>query len=198
MIAWRWAFAGLVSVSIAAPAIAGGTCDTCVRREVTPPLMVDTPHHTVVRPGWRTRQYVPAQVSTVRENIIVRPAHVVARHVPAHVGVVHERVQVTPARRVAARSYDAYGNQIICDRTVGPEYATVARHVVVPARIEHVTVPAEVRTVTRRVVTRPAHVVTHEMPPEIHTFPRRTLLQGPTERWVPTAQWQPHQPNFTW
>ncbi len=198
MFVYRWALPGLVAVSIATPVLAGGTCDTCVRREVTPPLMVDSPHHTLVRPGWRTREYVPARIATVRENIIVRPAQVVARHVPAHIGVVHDRVQVVPARRVAAHSYDAYGNQVVCCRTTGPEYATVARHVVVPARVEYATIPAEIRTVTRLVVARPAHVATHEVPPEIHTFPRRTLIQGPMERWVPTAQWRPHQPNFTW
>jgi histidinol dehydrogenase len=173
-------------VASASPAFAGGTCETCFRREVRPALYATAYAPVVVRPGYTVAERVPARVAAVREHVVVAPERVVARRTPDTVGVVHETVQVAPARRVRELSYDAHGRQVVCDRTVGPQYGVVARHVVVPGRTEHVVVPAQVATVTRHVVTRPAHTVYRDVPPEVHSVPRRVLVRPASEHWVPT------------
>jgi hypothetical protein len=193
-----YALVGLGLAGLTAPAVAGGTCERCFRREVTPATYTTVHENVVVRPARTVRHVIPAEVGVVHQHVRVRPAHTVARHVPAQVGVVHERVQVAPARRVQTRSHDAHGNLVVCEKTLAAQYGTVARHVVVaPARVEHVHVPAEYATVARRVVTRPAQVVHHTIPAEVHQVPRTVQVAPASERWVPHHRhhgFHPHQP----
>lgn len=173
------------ALPLATPALAGGHCETCFRREVTPPRL-GVVHETVqVRPAMVVAQPVPAEIGVVRETVQVRPAHVVAHPVPARFATVHQTVQVAPATRVLTRSYDAHGREVICQTTQPARYGTVARTVMTRAPgVVHQVVPAQYATVERHVVTRPAGVVHHVVPARYGTVARTVVVAPGSERWV--------------
>lgn len=176
------------AIVITAPAFAGGHCDTCFRREVTP-AQYGVVHQTVqVAPARIVVQHHPAQIGVVHQTVQVRPAHVVTHRVPAQYGVVHETVQVAPATRGWVTRRDPFGREIICNVTHPARYATIARTVVTrPEKVMHQVVPAQYATLARTAVVRPETVRHHVIPPQYATVARTVQVAPASERWVQVA-----------
>lgn len=177
----------------ATPALAGGACETCYRREVRPAQYGVVQETVQTRPAQTVAYRVPAQLGVVHQTVEISPAATIARRIPAQYGVVHEQVQVAPATRGWTTSYDAHGRQILCDTTTPARYGTVARQVLVrPEQIVHQTIPAQYGTVARTVVVRPESVVAAQIPAQYGVVSRTVQVAPATEAWVPVGRTHGH------
>ncbi|MGL4241501.1 MAG: hypothetical protein ACRCTI_10365 [Beijerinckiaceae bacterium] len=169
-----------------ATAQAGGGCQNCYQKVVTPPVYRTVAEPVVVRPAHTIAHTTPAQYGVVHEKVVVRPAQTVARHVPAEMGTVAETVMIAPARKEWQVTVDAHGRKIGCWVKIPAQYATQHRTVVVrPAQTYHETIPAQYATQARHVMVRPAQVH-HQMVPAQYGVQHRTEMVSPG-----AAHWQP-------
>ena len=116
----------------------------------------------VVREASERLEVVPATYEMVTERVLMKPASKRLVTVPAEFENVSEQVLVKAAHTVWKKGrgplqrLDNSTGEIMCLVEVPAEYKTVTRRVVkTPATTREVEVPAEYKTVTRRVMKTP-------------------------------------------
>ena len=156
------------------------------------PATFKTVQEKVVAQEASTRlEVIPATYKTVEERILVKPASKRVETVPAKFKTVTERIKVRdaytawkPGGNVIAVGSNALGGTILQNRTsstgevmclveVPAEYRTVSKRVqVAPAQTREIEIPAQYRTVTRRVVDQPARTREVAIPAKFKTVTR--------------------------
>lgn len=148
-------------------------------------------------------QTIPASFSTVSEQVVVTPARTKTVEVPAVYETVSERVKVRdayttwkPGGRIYAVGESALGgtilsnqqssNGVMCLVEIPAEYKTVTKRVLVsPATTRTETIPAVTKTVERRVVASPEQIKTIPVPAEFKTVEVRVIDQPASVRNIP-------------
>lgn len=134
-------------------------------------------------------EVIPATYKTVTERVLVKPAGKRVTTVPAQYKTVTERIKVRdaytawkPGGNVIAVGSNALGGTILQNRTsttgevmclveVPAEYRTVSKRVQVsPAQTRETEVPAVYKTVKKRVVDQPARTREVTVPAHYHTI----------------------------
>ena len=151
-------------------------------RHVVPAVYGWAERQVLVAPARVDRHVVSATYRSVTETEVVTPATVRVEHIDAVYDTVNEQVVARPAHTEWRRTLvgpggalppgarmDATG-EMICLVEIPAEYRTVQRRVVrEPARTIETPVPAITRTVTRQVVDRPEQVTEVQIPAEYRT-----------------------------
>ena len=133
-------------------------------------------------------EVIPATYKTVEERILVKPASKRVETVPAKYKTVTERIKVRdaytawkPGGNVIAVGSNALGGTILQNRTsstgevmclveIPAEYRTVSKRVqVAPAQTREIEIPAQYRTVKKRVVDQPARTREVAIPAKYRT-----------------------------
>ena len=133
-------------------------------------------------------EVIPATYKTVEERILVKPASKRVETVPAKYKTVTERNKVRdaytawkPGGNVIAVGSNALGGTILQNRTsstgevmclveIPAEYRTVSKRVqVAPAQTREIEIPAQYRTVKKRVVDQPARTREVAIPAKYRT-----------------------------
>ena len=95
---------------------------------------------------------VQVRYKLVSHSVLVRPARRIAHRTRAITRRVAETVMVRPARRIWTIYHDAHGNKIGCWKDKPARFSTRYRTVLVrPAGVRYSVIPAQYRTVTRKV-----------------------------------------------
>lgn len=131
-------------------------------------------------------QIIPAKYGTTTERVLVKAEGERLETIPAKYEMRSERILVSPAKKVwkrgdvggaEARRVDADGG-VLCLVEVPAQYKTVTRRVEIePASTRSVKVPAEYKTITKRVVVEPAKAVEVAIPAEYKTVQVREVVK---------------------
>ncbi|NNG15348.1 MAG: peptidoglycan-binding protein [Gemmatimonadales bacterium] len=133
---------------------------------------------------------IPARYETVTERVLVKEASSRLVVVPAQYGTETERVLVKAAYTTwkkgtgPIQKVDQATGEIMCLVEVPAEYKTVTRRVVkTPATTREVTIPAEYQTVTVRKQAEPAREVRTTIPAEYQTITKTELVSEGHLEW---------------
>ena len=132
---------------------------------------------------------IPAKYGWEEEKVLVREASTKLVEQPAVYQNVEEKVLVRDAYttwkkgRGPIERIDNATGEIMCLVEVPAQYKTVVKRVVkTPASVREVAIPAEYKTVKRRVVVEPAKTVTVDIPAQYNTVKVRKLVNKASER----------------
>lgn len=148
---------------------------------------------------------IPAQYQTVSEQVLVEDEKIESVVIPAQFETVEERILVRdeyetwkPGAGLFGRGEGAGGDgavsptgEILCRVLVPAQYRTVTRRVMVqPERTEERVIPARFDTVQKRVVVEPPQVVERVVPAQFNTVRVRRMVEPPREERivVPASQ----------
>jgi len=159
------------------------------RIEVEPARYETIEERVLVKEASSRLELIPARYETVEERVLVEPASTRLEEVPAVYGYEEERVLVKPAHTIWKKGRgpiekvdDATG-EIMCLVEVPAEYKTVKRRVEKePASTRSVTIPAKYQTVQKRVMSTPPSTRSITIPAEYKTVQVRRLVEPPKER----------------
>lgn len=159
------------------------------RVNVVPATFKQVQERILVSEASTRLEVIPATYKTVEERILVKPASKRVETVPAKYKTVTERIKVRdaytawkPGGQVIAVGSNALGGTILQNRTsstgevmclveIPAEYRTVSKRVqVAPAGTREVTIPAKYRTVTKRVVDQPSRTREVVIPAKYRTI----------------------------
>ena len=129
-------------------------------------------------------EVIPAQYEWVEEQVLVRPAYErVVDLQPAQYRWVEEKVLVKPASKVwkpgrgPVERVDSATGEIMCLVEVPAEYKTVRRRVVdTPPSTRTEQVPAEYKTIKRQELVSEARMVKQQVPAEYETVRKQKLV----------------------
>lgn len=179
------------------------------RRLITSPPVYETQTEKVLLKEASTRIVpVPAVYETVSEQILVKPASVKKIEVPAVYETLTERILVKPesgrweAKRVGDGGYSSAGSAastggayydcysdnpndcvVKCWVKVPAEYRTVEKRVLkTPATTKDVEIQAEYKTVSKQVVKTPATTKVVEIAAEYQTVSKQVLTKAADTR----------------
>lgn len=136
-------------------------------------------------------EVIPATYKTVTERVMVQPEQTSLIATPAKYETRSERVLVKQAfttwkkGRGPVEKLDQATGEIMCLVEVPAEYRTVTKRVQVTApSTREVTKPAVYRTVTRRVVDRPASTRTVAIPAKYSTIKVQKVISPASQRTI--------------
>ena len=139
-------------------------------------------------------EVIPAKYGWVEEQVLVKAASSRLEQVPAQYEWQEEQVLVKPAHTVwkagkgPIQKVDSATGEIMCLVEVPAEYKTVRRKIqVAPPTTREIAIPAEYKTVKRQVVTTPASTRTIEVPAKYSTVEVRQLVEPAREQRTPIA-----------
>lgn len=165
--------------------------EASTRVEVVPAVYEMVEETITVKEPSERLEVVPAQFKTVDERVIVEPAREdVVIDEPVY-ETVTERVLVKPAHttwkpgRGPIERIDNATGEIMCLVEVPAEYKTVSKRVLkTPAQRRAVTIPAKYDTITKQVMVTPETTRTVTIPGEYRTVTKRVMVEPPRERVV--------------
>lgn len=153
------------------------------RIEVVPATYKYVEETVLVQEESTRLEVIPAIYKTVTERILVEPEKTIVRQVPAEFESVQERILVKPAYttwkkgRGPMERLDASTGEIMCLIEVPAEYKTVQKKVVkTAARTVQETIPAKYDTVSRKVVDVAASTREIVIPAQYDTVKVRKLV----------------------
>jgi len=134
----------------------------------------------------------PAVYDWVEEKVVIEPAaERIVTHPPVY-DTVTEKILVKPAYttwkkgRGPIEKVDNATGEIMCLVEVPAEYKTVKKRVLVePARTETVSIPPKYKTIKKKVMVQPPKVVKKEIPPEYKLVKVKKMVNPPQTRRVP-------------
>ena len=176
--------------------------DASEKIDVIPATYKSSKQRVLVREASTRLEVVPATYKTIQERVLVRPAGEKVVQVPAEYKTVTERVLDKPAYTMWKRSTGtSYGSgaaqagaaaqierfetagynvldsrvestgEVMCLVEVPATYRTISKKVLVrPASTQSVVIPAEYRTITKEVIDRPATTREVTIPAEYKTI----------------------------
>lgn len=168
------------------------------RMQVQPAQYQRSREMVTVQDAYERMEIVPATFKTVREQVMVRPATTRYVTTEPEYETVSEKIMVRPARQVWKKGrgpierIDHATGDIMCLVEEPAQYKTITRRVLRrPAEAREVQVPAEYRTVTRRVIDQPAQVRRVTIPAETRQVEVQRMVAPPrVERIQVPAEYQ--------
>ncbi len=161
------------------------------RVEIIPAKYEWDEQEIVIKEASARLEIVPAQYQTRTETVTVEPAREEMRIIPAQYETVEERVKVRDAYTTWKKGsgpitrVDAATGEIMCLVEVPAEYRTVTRRVMKSApRTERIKIPAKTRTIERQVVVRKATTRSVPIPAETQTVRYQKMVTPPREEKV--------------
>ncbi len=165
------------------------------RVEVIPAKYEWAEEQVLVREASERIEVVPAEYGYAEEQVLVKPASTRLVEVPAEYGWEEERILVKPAHQIWKKGrgpierVDHGTGEILCLVEVPAEYRTVRKKVVKsPATTRTVEIPAEYKTVRKKVVKKPATTRTITIPAEYNTVKVRKMVSPPQEKRIPIPE----------
>lgn len=172
------------------------------RIEVIPATYEAVTERVLVREASERLEVVPATYRNVTETIVVEPARTELRTIPAKYETRTERVLVREGYTTWKKGSGPIGGalgggtitdtrgtstgEIMCLVEVPPEYRTVTKKVLVrPASTTPINTAAKTRSVTRRVVATPATTRAVPIPAKYDTVSVRKQVRPAAERRIP-------------
>lgn len=171
--------------------------EASARLEIIPAKYETVSERVLTREASSRLEVVPARYQTVEERIQVQPESTRIEEIPASYKTVTDRILVSPARTewkrgTAARLTDI-GNvvdsretdtgEIMCLVEIPAQYRTVDRKVVdQPARTREIKVPAQYKTVKKTVLVEPAATREVKIPAEYGTVKVTRLVTPASDR----------------
>jgi hypothetical protein len=155
------------------------------RLEVIPATYKNVTETIEVRPASSRIEPVPATFEDVTERVLVREAYTTWKRGSAYLSKAKE-VKTSAGRAVSGKAQaQGLGDDVLCLVEIPAEYKTVTRRVEkTPATTRETPIPGETQTVTRRVVDREATTREIEIPAEFQTVTRRVVDTPATTREV--------------
>ena len=133
-------------------------------------------------------EVIPPKYGWAEERVLVKEASEKLVTVPAVYDTVQEKILVRPAYttwkkgRGPIEKIDEATGEIMCLVNVPAEYRTVTKRVLkTPETTKTVTIPAEYRTVKKRVVVEPAKTRTATVPAEYQTVRVNKMIKPASE-----------------
>jgi len=188
----------------------------CYARVVSPPRFETRTEKVLAKAETERIEIIPARYETVEEQLLVKPAgKKIAEIIPPVYRVVEDRVIVKgPSEKIEEipavyqivedtqlvkpattewkkgrgpiEKYDGLTGEIMCLVTVPAEYRTVKKRVVVtPAQIKRTPIPAEYGTIQRQELVKPAEVREVETPAEYKTVRTQRMVSPAQEERIP-------------
>ncbi len=164
---------------------------SCYARVLIPAQFKTTSETVVKREAGEKIEIIPARYQTVKEQVLVSEASQRLETIPAKFGYVEEKVMVVPATQrmvevPATQRIDEATGEIMCLVDVPAEYRTVTKRVVkTPATTRMIEKPAEFKTVKKRVMTEAPQTRMVEIPAEYKTIQVTKLVTPTQEKRVP-------------
>ena len=161
------------------------------RLEVIPATYKTVTERVLVKPASTRLETVPATYKTESERILIKPAHTVwkrgtgrsVRGASGFGGASQQAERFEGKKIVATRVEDT--GEVMCLVEVPAEYKTISRRVMVtPPTTREVEIPAEYKTVTRRVVDQPATTRQVTIPAEYKTVTTNKLVSPASTRTI--------------
>lgn len=144
--------------------------------------------------GKKIVEIIPAIYKTVEEAVVVKAASEKIEQTPAVFRVVEETQLIRPATtewkkgRGPIEKYDGLTGEIMCLVTVPAEYRTVKKRVVAsPAEVKRIPVAAQYGTVLRQELLKPAQVREVETPAEYKVVRTLKMVKPAEEKRIPIA-----------
>ncbi len=161
----------------------------CYTRVYIPPTYESTSERVLKRPASEKVEIIPAKFETVEERVLVKEESEKIEVVPATFKEVEERVLVKPETEELAAvqaEYEDVKEQVL----VQPAYVTWKKGRGPIEKVDETTgeimclieVPAEYKTVTKRVSKKPAAVTTVKKPGEYKAVKKLVIDQPATTR----------------
>lgn len=160
--------------------------DSEVRLDVTPAEFKRGFKQVVTREGTKTFRVEPATYKEIEERVLVKPETTRLVVEPAQYEEVQEevllepaRTELEPCRTSGAAAYGASSAVLgFCAREIPARTKTVSvTRLVKPETTRTEVIPAEYKTVTRKVIDKPAQVVPVKVDDEIDTLEVAELVE---------------------
>lgn len=163
------------------------------RIEIIPARFETVEEKVLVKPaGKKIVEIIPAVYKTVEEAVVVKAASEKIEQSPAIFKEVEETQLIKPATtqwkkgRGPIEKYDGLTGEIMCLVTVPAEYRTVKKRVVAsPAEVRRIPVPAQYGTILRQELLKPAEVREVETPAEYKTVRTLKMVSPAEEKRIP-------------
>ncbi|HEB89496.1 MAG TPA: peptidoglycan-binding protein [Deltaproteobacteria bacterium] len=162
--------------------------------EIIPARYETVEEQVLVEAASQRIEVIPAEYGWVEEKVLVSPASSRLEEVPAKYEWQEEKILVKPAHTVwkkgkgPIQKIDSATGEIMCLVEVPAEYKTVRKRVQIsPPTTREIPIPAKYKTVKRQVVTKPASTRTIEIPAKYKTVKVRKLVEPAHERRIPIA-----------
>ena len=183
------------SRKIAVPAQYGTESERVLVKEATKklvpvPAVYETVTERVLAKEASTKlQYVPAVYETVTERVLDQPEKTIQRTVPPVYETVTERIKVADAttrwekgkKDPNCLSADPDDCRVMCLVEVPAQYRTVTKKVVkTPATVVTETIPSKYKTITKQVIKTPATTRETTIPAQYKTV-TRSVLKSPAK-----------------
>lgn len=159
------------------------------RVEVIPASYAWGEEKVVVSEASERIEVIPATYKTVQERVMVTPQGERLETVPAVHESVSEKILVKPAYttwkkgRGPIEKLDEATGEIMCLVEVPAEYRTVTKRVLkTPAQTRTIKIPAAYKTVTRTIVDQPASTRAVKIPAQYGSVKVQKLVQPAKER----------------
>jgi hypothetical protein len=159
------------------------------RIEVTPPRYELEETSVLVKEASQRLEVIPPQYDEVEERILVRETSSRLEQVPAEYGWEEEKVLVKEAHTTWKKGHgpiekvDDTTGEIMCLVEMPAQYKTVKRKVMTRAPTTRtINIPAEYQTLKKRVVVKPATTRTIEIPAVYKTVKVKKMVVPPQER----------------
>lgn len=165
--------------------------DSEVRLDVTPAEFSRGFKQVVTKEGTKTFRVEPATYKEIEERVLVKPETTRLVVEPAQYEEVQEevvleqaRTELEPCRTSGAAAYGASSAVFgFCAKEIPARTKTITvTRLVKPETTRTEVIPAEYKTVTRKVVDKPAEVVPVELDDEIETFEVAELVEAAQTR----------------
>ena len=163
--------------------------EASARVETVPARYEWVEQKVLTREASQQLKVIPAKYGWKEEQVMVREASTKLVEQPAVYENVEEKILVREGYttwkkgRGPIERIDNATGEIMCLIEVPAQYKTVVKKVVkTPASVRKVEIPAEYKTVKRRVVVEPAKTVTVDVPEQYNTVKVRKMAEKPQER----------------
>lgn len=165
--------------------------ETSKRVEVVPGTYETVTEQVMVRPASKRLEVIPAVYGTETERVVVKEASTRLVKVPAVYAMETERIEVSPATTrwekgkatAACLSANPEDCRVWCLVEVPAQYKTIEKRVLKsPETTRVVEIPAEYADVTKRVLTTAATTREIEVPAEYKVVTRTVQKTPPTTR----------------
>jgi hypothetical protein len=163
------------------------------RIEIIPAQFQYVEEKVLVKPaGKKIVEIIPPVYKTVEEAVLVKAASEKIEQVPAVYREEEEKQLIKPATtawkkgRGPIEKYDGLTGEIMCLVTIPAEYRTIKRRVVAsPATVKRIPIPAEYSTIKRQELLKPAEVREVETPAEYKTVRTLKMVSPAQEKRIP-------------
>lgn len=165
------------------------------RIEVIPARYETVKEQVLVKEASKKYEVIPAEYSTVKERVMVKPAYTKTVAIPATYDTFTEQVLVRPAYTTwkpgdngGVTKIDEVTGELMCLVEVPAEYKTVTKKVLrTPESTKTIEFPAEYAEVEKSVIKTPARTVETVIPAQYEMREVTKLVEPAKEIRVPVA-----------